>query len=239
MQKRARKSRPYDARRTKRAILDAAEEAFAEAGFSGARIDAIAKAAGCNKSLIYQYVGDKLALYTAVVKRVDEAGNAALEAALSDALRDDEVSSNPERFRAFLTAVVEATFKFLFQNERYVQILFWEAAEDWETWNRLSYRPDDASELVRVVERARQAGVVRSDFDPALFPVIIMTSTAGVLRFVRRFGGPDSDGAGTGIGTDAGVRGVGDEETAGASGRHRRLVDEVVRFVVHGMLRSP
>ena len=45
---------------------------FAEHGFDGARIDAIAKASGYNKSLIFQYFGDKLGLYAAVIRRADE-----------------------------------------------------------------------------------------------------------------------------------------------------------------------
>ncbi|MGO4185995.1 TetR/AcrR family transcriptional regulator, partial [Paenibacillus sp. TAF43_2] len=63
------KKRTYDAARSKEIILDAAEQLFAEQGYSAARIDAIASEAGYNKSLIYQYFHDKLGLYTEVVKR--------------------------------------------------------------------------------------------------------------------------------------------------------------------------
>jgi len=43
------------ARRTRAAILAAAESVFAAAGLAGARIDAIAAAAGVNKALLYYY----------------------------------------------------------------------------------------------------------------------------------------------------------------------------------------
>src|SRR5437868_15103349 len=67
----SRRGRPHDAERAREAILNAAEEVFAEHGFDGARIDAIAETAGYNKSLLFQYFDDKLGLYTAVNKRAD------------------------------------------------------------------------------------------------------------------------------------------------------------------------
>jgi TetR/AcrR family transcriptional regulator len=50
-------------------ILRAAEHIFAERGLAGARIDAIARAAGVNKALIYYYFKSKDALYLAVVEQ--------------------------------------------------------------------------------------------------------------------------------------------------------------------------
>ncbi|GGF11291.1 TetR family transcriptional regulator [Aliidongia dinghuensis] len=53
-------------------ILDAALAEFAERGFAGARVDAIAERSGINKRLIYAYVGNKEALWLAVLERVYE-----------------------------------------------------------------------------------------------------------------------------------------------------------------------
>jgi AcrR family transcriptional regulator len=50
-------------------ILQAAGSEFACRGPFGARVDAIARAAGMNKRLLYHYVGDKEALFAAVVER--------------------------------------------------------------------------------------------------------------------------------------------------------------------------
>ena len=66
-----RPKRERDAEVARKAILDAAEEIFAEHGFDGARIDAIAAVSGYNKSLIFHYFDDKLGLYTAVLKRIE------------------------------------------------------------------------------------------------------------------------------------------------------------------------
>lgn len=48
-------------------ILSTALEVFAEKGFAGARMDEIARAAGVNKATIYYHVGNKAALYSAVL----------------------------------------------------------------------------------------------------------------------------------------------------------------------------
>ena len=51
-------------------ILDAAVVEFAENGFSGARVEAIAERAEINKRMIYQYFGNKDSLYQAVLEKV-------------------------------------------------------------------------------------------------------------------------------------------------------------------------
>src|SRR5690625_2037062 len=211
-----RRSRTYNVERTKAIILDAAEEAFAERGFDGARIDAIAEASGYNKSLIYQYFGDKLMLYTEVVKRADEVGGAAAGGAVADVLLDESVIEDREKFAVFLRKMIDALFEFLFAHPKYVQILFWEAAAEWKTWNTITYRPDDTTEIVRIVEQARDTGIVRADFDPDMFPAFIMNVTAGTIRFSHRFG-------------EFWPEGETDE-------RKRHMMKQVGDLVVHGLL---
>ncbi|MBO2448494.1 TetR family transcriptional regulator [Actinomadura barringtoniae] len=60
---------PYDSSATKERILEAATTEFAEYGFAGARVDRIAKDAEANKRAIYDYFGDKRALFGAVLER--------------------------------------------------------------------------------------------------------------------------------------------------------------------------
>ena len=60
-------ARPEDARA---ALLRAAVEEFAEHGETGARTDAIARAAGVNKALLHYYFGTKEALYGVVLEEV-------------------------------------------------------------------------------------------------------------------------------------------------------------------------
>jgi AcrR family transcriptional regulator len=55
-----------DAEDTKRRLLQAAADEFAERGIAGARVDRIAAAAAANKALIYSYFGNKEDLFDAV-----------------------------------------------------------------------------------------------------------------------------------------------------------------------------
>src|SRR3954464_3888136 len=56
--------------KSRAAILKAAVREFAREGVAGARTDAIARAAGVNKALLYYYFRDKEALYGAVIDSV-------------------------------------------------------------------------------------------------------------------------------------------------------------------------
>ncbi|MBI3435283.1 MAG: TetR family transcriptional regulator [Proteobacteria bacterium] len=68
----ARSANHRDPRRTRDAILAAAQDEFATKGLSGARVDAIATRARANKRMIYHYFGSKEGLYLAALERVYE-----------------------------------------------------------------------------------------------------------------------------------------------------------------------
>ena len=59
-------ARQRDAERTRRRLLDAAFDTFAEHGYAGARVQDIADRAGVNKQLITYYFGGKAGLYRAL-----------------------------------------------------------------------------------------------------------------------------------------------------------------------------
>jgi len=62
------KAHPRHAGATRRRILDAALGEFSTHGFGGARVDRIATTAEVSKPMIYNYFGDKDALYKAALK---------------------------------------------------------------------------------------------------------------------------------------------------------------------------
>lgn len=101
---------------TKKNILAAAEQCFAEKGFYGARIDEIAALSGANKRMIYAYFGNKEDLYVAVLdsvyKRTSEMEMAGI----------DEEGDCVEAIRG----VVRLNFMFLYNNPNVVKIMMWE-----------------------------------------------------------------------------------------------------------------
>ena len=65
-----RQIRQRDAVRTRAELLDVATSVFADAGYSGARIDEIARRTRTTKRMIYYYFGGKEQLYLAVLESV-------------------------------------------------------------------------------------------------------------------------------------------------------------------------
>jgi AcrR family transcriptional regulator len=80
-------------------ILDAASSVFADEGFAGARVDEIARRAGVNKAMLYYHVGNKQALYTAVLARNFDH----MEKALDEALASD--ASIHEQLEALIAGI--------------------------------------------------------------------------------------------------------------------------------------
>ena len=175
----SRRGRTHDAEGTREAILDAAEAVFAEHGFDGARIDAIAAAAGYNKSLIFQYFTDKLGLYAEVIRRADDQTREMQNEALASLNAEDAV--NPPQLRSLLAGFVGWYFDYLAQNPHIKRIFMWEMAEGWQTFTKiLSQRDfDDIDDFMPILQKLQAAGLMRSEelhpmlqLSPALFMCI-------------------------------------------------------------------
>jgi TetR/AcrR family transcriptional regulator len=97
---------------TRATILAAAEQAFATDGLDGARIDAIAAAAGVNKALLYYYFKSKGGLYEAVMEdHFREFNRQALA-----------VLAAPGAARAVLLRYVSLYFDFISTRRRYASL---------------------------------------------------------------------------------------------------------------------
>jgi TetR/AcrR family transcriptional regulator len=71
---------------TRNRILAAARKEFSDKGFDGARVDAIARAAGINKAMIYYHFTSKELLYQAVLAEVYERVSAFVVRVLAEEL---------------------------------------------------------------------------------------------------------------------------------------------------------
>lgn len=166
----SRRGRVHDAEGTREAILDAAEEIFAENGFDGARIDVIAAKSGYNKSLIFHYFGDKLGLYAEVLKRADLETRELQARVLTPLMENEKVTRDAERFRALLEITVRTLFDYLLERPRLSRIVMWEQAEGWQTYAKVASRFDteDIEQFEALFRQARDAGFLRSDLAPAI-----------------------------------------------------------------------
>lgn len=182
----SRRGRVHDAEGAREAILNAAETVFAEHGFDGARVDAIAAAAGYNKSLIFQYFGDKLNLYAEVLKRADRDTLLLQEQVLTPLLEDQTVASDARRFKALLETTVQTLFDYLLEHPRLMRILLWEQAEGWQTYAKIAsqFDTEDVEQFEKLFSKARSAGLMRSDFDPAIQLTMALQICLSYLAFI-------------------------------------------------------
>jgi TetR/AcrR family transcriptional regulator len=159
----------HDAEGAREAILNAGEEVFAEHDFDGARIDAIAKASGYNKSLIFQYFDDKLGLYAAVIRRADEQTRAWQNEALRT-LAVTEPDKSIEQIKDLFRMYVGEYFDYLVEHPHIMRIYNWEMAEGWQTMSKIFTQRDfdDVGEFAPVLAKLQNTGLLRSGLDPLL-----------------------------------------------------------------------
>ncbi len=145
---------------TKAAILAAATREFADKGFGGARIDAIAAQARINKRMLYHYYGGKEALYLAVLEETYGAIRRA-EAKLDLAHREPEEG---------LRDLVQFTFRYFLDHPEFLSLLGTENLHKAKFLKRseriLAINSPLIDELRGVLERGAKKGVFRPDADP-------------------------------------------------------------------------
>ncbi len=180
------RERVYDAERTREAILGAAEAVFAEHGFDGTSVDAIAAQAGYNKSLLFQYFGDKLGLYTQVLKRADREMGELLAHVFAPGLLDESAASQAHRLRAFLETMVQTLLDYLLEHPRFVRMLTWEMAEGWQTFTQIAsqFPPEDRDQFETLFHQARSTGLLRSSFVPMIQLSMVLQICLSYLTFM-------------------------------------------------------
>jgi AcrR family transcriptional regulator len=186
-EKTSRLRRARDSQGARLAILESAEAVFAEQGFGGARVEAIAKGANYNISLLFQYFGDKLGLYAAVLQRAQRE-TAELQAQVLAALPADAAGlDDAPAFRKFLASAVAGVFDYLVAHPRLPRVLAWEMAGGWQTYARLAGQfppaPAAAGAFETAFARARQAGWLRTDWPAPIQLTLIFQVCQSVLAF--------------------------------------------------------
>ena len=118
--------RRRDAAASRRAILDAAETAFAARGYDGASMGAIARGAGVSSALPAYFFGGKDGLYRAVLERLLAAREARLEPLAARAAAELERSGHP---RAALEILIDGYVDFLRERPALVALMAREALD--------------------------------------------------------------------------------------------------------------
>jgi AcrR family transcriptional regulator len=156
---------------TRQALLEAAEQTFAEQGIEGARIEDIAARAGIAVGTLYNYFQDRDDLLRALAEVRRETLRARLDAA--------GAATRGEPWRSQLLGFMGALLAHLESHRRFYSILL-------QAETRLTPRPPFGSAMDEVYERAERlirrgirSGALRRD-DLDLFPSLLV----GMLRAV-------------------------------------------------------
>ncbi|WP_242123951.1 TetR/AcrR family transcriptional regulator [Sphingobium sp. Sx8-8] len=139
-------------------LLQVASEEFAERGFAGARIDAIANKAQVNKQLIYHYFGSKQQLYAAVL--TDMVGRLQLGSELEEA----EASSRPRNALDRSLGLFEAVRGSV--GRQWIRLLMFEALETSGEIHLEDARRRVYKRGVETIRTAQQTGEIDPVFDP-------------------------------------------------------------------------
>jgi TetR/AcrR family transcriptional regulator len=179
-----------DAAAARESLLDAAQTAFAESGFSGARIDDIAKSSGYNKSLIFQYFSDKAGLYQAVVKRLRENSDAASAQALGEVVGQNTTLDRTQ-LEGLLRASVAWSFTHLRNEPEYLKLFAWEMAESWKAFQAIDMVEQSTRWGIDVLKRAQSRNVMRADvsaeFVISQLTMLPFMALAGLPRFAHLY----------------------------------------------------
>ncbi|MEJ5992072.1 TetR/AcrR family transcriptional regulator [Ramlibacter sp. PS3R-8] len=155
------------------ALLAAAVAEFAENGFAGARVDAIAQRAGVNKQLVYHYFQNKQGLYQAALE--------AVYAEIRD--RERELSLDALAPAEAMARLVGFSFDYLADHPEFIALL---ADENRNRGSHLKASPRLKrmhSPLMDLLRRTLRRGVEAGVFHRGYDAVNLYITVAGVSYF--------------------------------------------------------
>lgn len=160
-------ARTSDATASKASILQSALIEFSSKGYDGARVDEIAKRAGVSKPLIYEYFGDKEAVYSAALREAYVQIRTGEEMLDMDGL--DPVGA--------IDALVHFTMNHFRRNPWFISMLNTENLRGGSTISTMEDASGIQSKLVQklksVLDKGQKQGLFRSGLDPVEIYIFI------------------------------------------------------------------
>jgi AcrR family transcriptional regulator len=162
-----------DPERTAATILAAAVREFAEKGYGGARVDAIAERSGANKRMIYHYFGDKEALYLAVLEQI-YAG-----------IRSAELQLNLQDLdpKQAMHALVRFTWDYFLDHPEFLSLLHTENLHKAKYLKRSARAADLNSPLIGLISEILKRGVETGEFRKGVDPLKLYITIASIGFF--------------------------------------------------------
>jgi len=154
-------------------ILKAARAIFAEKGYSGTRVDEIARRAGVNKATIYYQIGNKNTLYTHVIHQVIGNNARGIAQVVS------QVDRPEEKLKAYIAFIVQAVEK----NPDLPSIMMREVASGGTTLPQIVM--EDIASIVSVLVQILEEGREKGAFVETV-PFLIYMMIVGTILFYKK-----------------------------------------------------
>jgi TetR/AcrR family transcriptional regulator len=170
--------RERNAAQTQEALLNAAEEIFAQHGFDGARMDMIAKRSGYNVALLFRYFENKEGVYRAVIERLRSQENDTLGREIAPFINDEEAALDPQQVRDFLEVCSTWYFHLASRHPHLLRLLGWQMGADGNLFPELpapNIEVEWGKAAVIFLQRAQAAGLLRANLDVRLIVVNMFT----------------------------------------------------------------
>lgn len=172
----ARKTEPKwqrDPEGMRQRILDAARDEFARYGSDGARVDRIARAARANKRMLYYHIGNKDALYLAVLERAYEHIRAAERELNLKALTPSDA----------IARLIAFTWQYFIDNPEFMALLNNENMHRARYLKRSKKVKDLHSPFTTLLADILRKGVATGEFRSGVDPVQLYISIASLSYF--------------------------------------------------------
>ena len=170
--------KPKDPAATRSAILSAAVDEFAERGYEGARIDAIARNTKTTRAMVYYYFNSKEVLYLAVLEGVYQG------------IRDSEKTLALEHLdpEVAIRRLVTFTFDYYQDNPNFVKIVVAENQAGGRFMGKMSRMPRINRSIIQLLDKVLQRGARQGVLRPSLNAVDVhmLIASLGWFQIANR-----------------------------------------------------
>ncbi|SAK93207.1 TetR family transcriptional regulator [Caballeronia hypogeia] len=159
---------------TRRRILEAATEQFTKFGLAGARVDAIATAAGTNERMLYYYFTSKEGLYVAV-----------LEAMYGKfAERESSVDLTGLPPAEAIRQLAQSIWTYLRENPQWLSLINNENLHEGRYLERSSTMRETISPVVDLLRTILQRGTATGEFREGIDPLDFYVTLVGMGYYI-------------------------------------------------------
>ncbi|MFM0325581.1 TetR/AcrR family transcriptional regulator [Caballeronia glebae] len=159
---------------TRRRILEAATEQFTKLGLAGARVDAIATAAGTNERMLYYYFASKEGLYVAVLE--------AMYAQFSQ--REQGLDLSGLQPADAIRELAQSIWAHLRENPQWLSLINNENLHEGRYLERSSHLRETISPVVDLLRAALERGAAAGQFRQGVDPLDFYVTLVGMGYYI-------------------------------------------------------